>query len=106
MTFAMLEWADYDHICGLLLSHKLFHLFIDLEILCSRNSLIAHRESLIRSMFCQAVKQDNDSVTMYMSVQFESLLSRSAGEVVPILLSKIEKGPISVKLNEINLSIL
>ena len=106
MTFAMLDCSDYEAICGLLLENKLFHLFLDLEILCSRQHLILHRENLIRAMFCQAVKQGKESVTIYMSVQFESLLSRSAGQVAQILLSMIEKSPAATKINEANLSIL
>ena len=106
MTFAMLDCSDYEAICGLLLDKKLFHLFLDLEILCSRQHLLHHRENLIRAMFCQAVKQGKDSVTIYMSVQFTSLLSRSAGQVAHTLLSIIEKSPAATKINETNLSIL
>ena len=55
-------------------------------------------------MFMQAVKQNEDSIALFMSVRFESLLRRSTGTVVPVILNKMQKHPSAV--NETNLSIL
>ena len=55
-------------------------------------------------MFMQAVRLDEDAIALHMSTHFESLLLRSTGTVVPIILSKMQKDPSQV--NEINMSLL
>ena len=42
-------------------------------------------------MFVQAVKNNEDSIALHMSMVFVSLLLRCAGTVVPPILAKIEK---------------
>ena len=68
LTFDLIEYLDYEQVCSLLLKSKLYSIFIDLEILCARNNLLAEREQLVRAMFTQAVIQNKDSIALYMSV--------------------------------------
>ena len=48
------------------------------------------REKLVQSMFVQAVKNNEDSIALHMSMVFVSLLLRCAGIVVPPILAKIQ----------------
>ena len=90
--------------CNQLLQFRLYDTFMEIEMLCSRNDRFVTRENLVQAMFMQAVKQDEDAIALHMSVHFTSLLRRSTGLVVPILLSKMQKDPTEV--SEVKLSLL
>ena len=55
-------------------------------------------------MFMQAVRQDEYSCALHMSMQFESRLLKNTGDIVPVILSKLENDLNHV--NEITMSIL
>ena len=45
------------------------------------------------TMFVQAVKNDEDSIALHMSIVYESLLLRCTATVVPPILNKMQKDP-------------
>lgn len=73
-------------------------------MLCSQNDKFVTREELVVQMFIQAVKLDEDSIALHMSVHYASVLLRSTGLIVPIILSKMHKD--ATQVNEIKLSLL
>jgi len=62
------------------------------------------RDKLVQSMFVQAIKNNEDSIALHMSLTFGSLLLRCTAVVVPPILAKIQKDP--SQFNEIQLSLL
>lgn len=55
-------------------------------------------------MFVRAVKNDEDSIALHMTVLYKSLLLECTATVVPPILNKMQKDP--SKFNEIYLSLL
>ena len=47
------------------------------------------RDKLVQSMFVQAVKNNEDSIALHMSLTFGSLLLRCTAVVVPPILAKM-----------------
>lgn len=86
LAYSLIDQINYDIVCDQLLQFHLYDVFIDLEMLCSQNDKFVTREKLVTQMFISAVKQDYDSIALHMSVHFASVLLRSTGLIVPIIL--------------------
>ena len=55
-------------------------------------------------MFMQSVKNDEDAIALHMITHFRSILLRSTGTIVPIILNKMQKDASAV--SEVKLSLL
>ena len=105
MIYALIDSINYESVCHQLLQFGLYDTFMDLEMLCSRNDRFITRDNLVTSMFIQAIKHNEDAIALHMSSHFASLLLRSTGLVVPVILNQLQKESTKM-VNEVKLSLL
>jgi len=91
LAYALIDLLNFDQTCNFLLKSDSYMIFLELEKLCTQNDRLQMRDKLVQSMFVRAVKNNQDSIALHMSIEFVSLLLRCTAIVVPPILAKIEK---------------
>ena len=87
-----------------MLSNDLYAVFLKIAFLCSQNDRMLTKDAIVRAMFAVAIQQRAVPIQLHMNFVFKSLLMRSTGTMVPLLLTQMRKD--LSQINEANMALL
>ena len=87
----MIDLLDWRRVCNLLMNYNLYQLFLELEQICSSSSRDNARDQIITNMFIVLLNRNDQSKILHMVTLYESILLQMTDQVVPPLLSALQK---------------
>ena len=73
------------------MNYNLYQLFLELEQICSSSSRDNARDQIITNMFIVLLNRNDQSKILHMITLYESILLQMTDQVVPPLLSALQK---------------
>jgi len=68
LAYALIDLLNFDQTCNFLLKSDNYAVFLELEKICTQNDCLHMRDKLVQSMFVRAVKNNEDSIALHMSM--------------------------------------